>query len=255
MQSHRSSSRRPSSPDKEFVGPPEDAEDERIEVGVAIVGGGPAGLACAVRLMQLLEDDPALAESLGEVPVALIEKGKTTGSHLLSGAMMHPSAMKRLFPDLDESEWPTFGTVEKDDVYFMTPSAWRSRCKPTPPPFRNHGNHVTSVAQLGRFLGEKAEEAGVYILPETSGYKLLVDETGQVIGVRTGDKGRGRDGEPLGNFEPGSDVVAKATVLAEGTQGHLAGAAIRTSTSARATRSSGSSASRRSGRSRSRSTA
>jgi electron-transferring-flavoprotein dehydrogenase len=215
----------PVQPDKEFVGAPEDAEDERIEVGVAIVGGGPAGLACAIRLMQLLDGDPQLTESLGEVPVALIEKGKTTGSHLMSGAMMEPSAMRRLFPDLDESEWPTYGTVEKDDIRFLT-KRMSLPLKPTPPPFRNHGNHVTSVARLGRFLGEKAEEAGVYILPETSGYKLLVEDE-KVIGVRTGDKGRGRDGEPLSNFEPGSDVVAKATVLAEGTQGHLAGAAIR----------------------------
>src|ERR1700710_2589420 len=215
----------PVQPEKEFVGPPEDAEDERIEVGVAIVGGGPAGLACAVRLMQLLEGDSALAESLGEVPVALIEKGKTTGSHLLSGAMMHPSAMERLFPDMDESDWPTYGTVEKDTVYFMTKKHWVP-LKPTPPPFRNHGNHVTSVARLGRFLGEKAEEAGVYILPETSGYKLLVEE-GKVVGVRTGDKGRGREGEERANFEPGSDVIAKATALCEGTQGHLTGAAIR----------------------------
>ena len=210
---------------KEYVGPPTDPEDERIEVGVAIVGGGPAGLACAIRLMQLLETEPQLAESLGEVPVAVIEKGKTTGSHLLSGAMMHPSAMQRLFPDMDEKDWPTYGTVERDTVYFMTKKHWVP-LKPTPPPFRNHGNHVTSVARLGRFLGEKAEEAGVYILPETAGYKLLVEE-GKVVGVRTGDKGRGRDGEPLGNFEPGSDVTAKATVLAEGTQGHLAGAAIK----------------------------
>jgi electron-transferring-flavoprotein dehydrogenase len=95
-----------------------------------------------------------------------------------------------------------------------------------PPPFRNHGNHVTSVAQLGRWLGLRAEEAGVYVVPETSGYKLLVED-GVVRGVRTGDKGRGRTGEELSNFEPGSDLIGRATVLAEGTQGHLADAAIR----------------------------
>src|SRR5919199_595727 len=211
-------------PPEEFVTAPTDPEDERIEVGVVIVGGGPAGLACAIRLTQLLEEEPALAESLGEVPVALVEKGKTTGSHLLSGAMMEPSAMRKLFPDLDESDWPTFGSVDKDTVYFMTKRT-AIPLKPTPPPFRNHGNHVTSIAQLGRFLGEKAEEAGVYILPETAGYKLLVED-GVVRGVRTGDKGRGRDGEPLGNFEPGSDLIGPATVLCEGTQGHLTGAAI-----------------------------
>jgi electron-transferring-flavoprotein dehydrogenase len=209
---------------KEFVTVPTDPEDERIEVGVLIVGGGPGGLACAIRLMQLLAEDEKLTERLGEVPVALVEKGKTTGSHLLSGAMMDPSAMKKLFPDLPEEEWPTYGTVPKDTVYFMTPKR-AIPLVPTPPPFRNHGNHVTSVAQLGRFLGGKAEEAGVYILPETSAYKLLVED-GVVRGIRSGDKGRGREGEELGNFEPGSDLIAQATVLAEGTAGHLAGAAI-----------------------------
>ena len=97
--------------------------------------------------------------------------------------------------------------------------------KPPPPNFRNHGNYVTSIAKLGRFLGEKAEEAGVYLLTETAADKLLVSDR-IVRGVRSGDKGRDRDGEELPNFEPGSDVVARATVLAEGTQGHLTGAAI-----------------------------
>ena len=211
---------------QEFVGPPTDPEDERIEVGVVIVGGGPGGLACAIRLTQLLAEDEALMESLGEVPVALVEKGKGPGSHLLSGAMMNPSAMRRLFPDLDEAEWPTYGAMSKDSVYLLPNSKRSVPLKPIPPPFRNHGNHVTSVAQLGRWLSQQAEEAGVYILGETSADRLLVDD-GRVVGVRSGDKGRGRQGEELSNFEPGSDLIGKATVLAEGTAGHLTGAAIR----------------------------
>ncbi len=104
----------------EFIGPPTDPEDDRIEVGVAIVGAGPAGLACAIRIMQLLEDEPKLTEQLGEVPVAVIEKGKTAGAHLLSGANMRPSAMRELFPDLDPSDWPVYQEVTKDAVYLLT---------------------------------------------------------------------------------------------------------------------------------------
>jgi len=117
---------------REFVGPPTDSEDERIEVGVAIVGGGPAGLACAIRLTQLLENEPELAESLGEVPVAVLEKGKVAGAHLLSGANMRPSAMRELFPDMDPSEWPVYGEVKKDAVYLLTEKA-AIPLKPMPP--------------------------------------------------------------------------------------------------------------------------
>jgi electron-transferring-flavoprotein dehydrogenase len=207
---------------KEFIGPPTDPEDERIEVGVAIVGGGQAGLACAIRLLQLLEDDPELTEKLGEVPVAVIEKGKVAGAHQLSGGVMNPAAIRELFPDDDS--WPHWGEVKGESVHFMLNKKRSIRLWPVPPPFRNHGNFVVSVAELNRWLSDKAEEAGAYILTETSGNKLLVEDE-RVVGVRTGDKGRDKSGGEKGNFEPGSDVLAKATVLAEGCWGHLTGAA------------------------------
>src|SRR5215475_1971484 len=206
------------------IGPPTDAPEDRIEVGVAIVGGGPAGLACANKLMQLLEHEPELTEKLGEVPVAVIEKGKVAGAHLLSGANVNPSALERLFPDLPPAEWPpVYQEVTKDATYFLTKDK-AFPLKPTPPNFRKEGTYTLSVSKLGRFLAEKAEEAGVYILTETAATKLLVEDR-IVKGVRSGDRGRGRENQELANFEPGSDVIAKATVLAEGTIGHLSYAA------------------------------
>jgi electron-transferring-flavoprotein dehydrogenase len=213
----------------EFIKREVDGEDEVIEVGVAIVGGGTAGLACANRLLQLLADDPEMLEKLGEVPVAVIEKAKTCGGHNLSGAVMRPGPLQKLFPDLTREDWRkegfAFGEVDKEAVY-LTPTAKRAIRIPPPPPFKNHGNEVISVAAMARYQQAQAEEQGAYILTETSATHLLV-EKGAVKGVRSGDKGRGKDGEPLGNFEPGTDIVAKATVLAEGSWGHLTGAAIR----------------------------
>jgi electron-transferring-flavoprotein dehydrogenase len=207
-----------------YVGEPTDPVDERIEVGVLIVGAGPAGLACAIRLGQLLEEHPDVAERLGDVPVAVVDKGKQPGSHLLSGAVVNPRSLRKLFGDRYRIEdLPGYGPVHGEAVYLLTKRA--AVRIPPPPTMRNHGNVVFSLARLGRWLGERAEEGGAMILPETSAEKLLVSH-GRVVGVRTGDKGAGRNGEPLGNFEPGADLVAKVTVLAEGTQGHLTGVAI-----------------------------
>jgi len=219
----------PIEPVKEFIKHGLDAEDELIEVGVAIVGGGTAGLACANRLLQLLGDDQALMESLGEVPVAVIEKAKTCGGHNLSGAVMRPGPLQELFPELSREDWRkerfAFGEVTKEAVY-MLPSAKAKLRIPTPPPFKNHGNEVVSVAALARYQARMAEEGGAYILTETSASQLVVDD-GRVVGVRSGDKGRGKDGEPLGNFEPGTDIKARVTVLGEGCWGHLTGVAIK----------------------------
>ena len=213
----------------EFIKREIDGEDERIEVGVVIAGGGTAGLACANRLLQLLADDPETMEKLGEVPVAVVEKSKTCGGHNLSGAVVRPEPLEELFPDLSREDWRkegfAFGEVKKEAIYLLPNGKTKVRIPP-PPPLKNHGNEVLSVSAMCRFMQQKAEEAGAYILTETAAAKLLVED-GQVKGLRSGDKGRGKDGEELGNFEPGVDVVAKATVLADGCWGSLTGAAIR----------------------------
>jgi electron-transferring-flavoprotein dehydrogenase len=203
---------------------PSDPVDERIEVGFLIVGAGPAGLAAAIRLGQLAEEHPETAERLGDVPVAVLDKGKAPGSHLLSGAVVNPRGLQRLFAGRKRmDELPFYGAVEAESVLFLTKR--KALRIPTPPTMVNHHNYIASLSQLGRFLADEAESGGATILPETSAEKLLVD-SGRVLGVRTGDRGRGRDGEQLGNFEPGSDITARVTILAEGTQGHLTGAAL-----------------------------
>ena len=204
-----------------YVAAPEAGEDEFIEVGVLFVGAGPAGLAGAIRLGQIMAEDEELMEALGEVPIAIVEKGKGPGSHLLSGSVMRPGPFRSLFPDAAPGETPgIYEEVTKEAVYFLRKDG-KTRI-PTPPDLNNHGNWVVSISQLSRFMAENAEEYGAYMLPETDAQKLLV-ENGRVVGIKTGDKGRGRDGEELSTFEPGVEVRAKVTVICEGTQGHLAG--------------------------------
>jgi electron-transferring-flavoprotein dehydrogenase len=205
----------------EAIAEPTDAEP--IEVGVLVVGAGPAGLAAAIRLGQLAAEDPETAARLGEVPVAILDKGKAPGSHLLSGAVMNPGPLTKLLGEGWRDRMPVFGDVQRESVLFLTKR--RSVRIPTPPAMRNHGNVVVSLSQLGRALAAEAEELGVAVLPETAAQQLLV-AADRVAGVHTGDKGRGRDGEELGRFEPGSDITARVSILAEGTQGYLTSAAL-----------------------------
>ena len=198
--------------------------DLQIPTGVCIVGGGAAGLACAVKLGQLLADDPESLERLGEVPIVVIEKGKAIGSHSLSGAMMNPQPLRELFPDLTDDQLPTYGAVNKESVYFLS-SRKRAIKLPTPPEFQNHGNYAISLAALNKFLAEQAEALGAYVLPETDAQTLLV-EGGAVRGIRTGVKGLDKDGSEKAGAAPATEVHAQVTVLAEGAQGKLREAAL-----------------------------
>jgi electron-transferring-flavoprotein dehydrogenase len=211
---------RPKLDHTEFLHVPEAGPDDRIDVGVLFVGGGPAGLAGATRFAQLLEGAPDVKERLGDVPVAVVEKGKYPGAHLVSGAVVNPIAFKKLFPEVADGDLPFRHRVPGEAVYLLTGTG-AVRFPLVPPTMTNHGNYVASISEVARWLAARAEGLGVTILSETSAVKALVLD-GAVRGVLTGDKGLGRDGSPLPNHEPGVEIHARATVLAEGSGGHLA---------------------------------
>lgn len=192
-----------------------DSGREKIEFDVLFVGGGPAGLAGAIRLMQL-----ARGKKLG-LEVALIEKGSGIGAHALSGAVLNPMALKELIPDFLERGCPLETTVRGDEFVLLT-SNRHYRLPFVPRYMHNTGFYVISLSRFTRWLGSIAEESGVNIFAGFDGKEVLYGDDQQTItGVRAGDKGLGKDGSPKSNFEPGIDLMAKVTVFAEGARGSL----------------------------------
>lgn len=194
-------------------------DEEAIPMDVVFVGAGPAGLAGAIELARLVKKDNDAGGSLGEIEIGVLEKAGQLGEHNLSGAVVNPSGFKELFPEMELSDFPLRGRVEKESVYVMTESG--SVRIPTPPTMKNHGNHVASICEIVRWLGEKAEDLGVNVFPGFPVASLLVEKD-NVIGVRTTPSGLGRDGEPAaGDAMPAVDLTARVTVLSEGTRGPL----------------------------------
>src|ERR1051325_7626582 len=194
---------------------------ETLEFDVVFVGAGPANLSGALHLNRLIKDHNEVSgNALGDIEIAVIEKGATVGAHILSGAVMDPKALKELMPDFIEQGAPLESLVNDDAFLYLTEKR-AIRSPITPPPLKNHGYYIVSLNRLTAWLGEKCEEAGVNIFPEFPGAEMLYDEEDRVIGVRTGDKGIDKEGRPKANFEPGVDLRAKVTVLGEGPRGSL----------------------------------
>src|SRR5919109_3783720 len=178
-------------------------ERETLEFDVVFVGAGPANLSGAYHLARLVKQNG----SLGDVQIAVIEKGASVGAHILSGAVMDPKALAELVPDFLEQGAPVESEVKED--YFLYLTKTRAIKSPvTPPPLKNHGYYIVSLNKLTAWLGEKCEEAGVNIFPEFPGAEVLYDEGDRVVGVRTGDKGIDKEGRRKSNFEPGVDLRA-----------------------------------------------
>ncbi|MGD9742939.1 MAG: electron transfer flavoprotein-ubiquinone oxidoreductase [Dongiaceae bacterium] len=188
-------------------------ERESMQYDVVVVGGGPSGLAAAIRLKQLA------AERGRELSVCLIEKGSEIGAHILSGAVVEPRALNELIPDWKAKGAPLNTPAKEDRFLYLT--ATRAIPLPTPPQLHNEGNYIVSLGNVCRWLGQQAEAAGVEIYAGFAGAEVLYDENGRVKGVATGNMGVGKDGQPTENFQPGVELHGRYTLFAEGCRGSL----------------------------------
>lgn len=200
---------------------PEGVSRETMEVDVLIIGGGSAGLSCALHLHNLLKkhNDSQPNKALPDPMVVVLEKGSEVGAHSFSGAVLNPKALKELVPDFLAQGCPLESEVKKDAVYYLGDSN-AMKLPITPPPFHNVGNYIVSLSKLNRWLAQKCEEKGINIFPGFAAVEALY-EGDKIVGVRTGDKGRDKHGKPKSNFEPGLILKSKLVVFAEGTRGSL----------------------------------
>jgi len=193
------------------------AERDQLEVDVLFVGAGPASLAGAYRLAQL-------AKAGGrELEILVIEKSGEIGNHAISGAVLDPKALDELIPNWRDDA-PVEAAVGQDELWFLTKGG-KIKAPLTPPPLNNHGKYVASLQKIVKWLADKAEAAGAQVFPAFPGQELLWDGD-RVIGVRTGDKGLDKNGQPKSNYEPGADILAKIVILGEGPRGTLTKQAI-----------------------------